>query len=101
MPQVVCRTGPFHAISRGLITPAQVKEYEQQVVPVLADWLDIVHQNHLAFIFDLKAPAENHPYAASFFEIAFNQIHQAGIDHWFGTWWMRDKFRRYRISLRK
>ena len=71
---------PFHAISQGLVTPEQVMEYEQQVVPVLADWLDIVHQNHLAFIFDLKAPAENHPYAASFFEIAFNQIHQAGID---------------------
>lgn len=71
---------PFHAISHGLVTPAQVMEYQQQAVPLLADWLDIVRQNHLAFIFDLKQPSENHPYAASFFDIAFNQIRQAGID---------------------
>jgi len=71
---------PFHAISRGLVTPEQIKEYEQQTVPVLADWLDIVRQNHLAFRFDLKQPSAGHPYAAVFYDTVLNQIHQAGID---------------------
>ena len=71
---------PFHALSQGLVTPEQVAEYQQQDVPALADWLDIVHQDHLAFIFDLKPPSEDHPYAGSLFERALGQIHQAGID---------------------
>lgn len=71
---------PFHAISSGLVTPEQIKEYQQQAVPVVADWLDIVRENHLAFRFDLKQPPADHPYAGSFFEITFNQVRLAGID---------------------
>jgi glycerophosphoryl diester phosphodiesterase len=71
---------PFHALSRGIVTTEQVQQYRQQTVPLLADWLDIVRTNHLAFIFDLKGPPEDHLYAGSLFEIALNQVHQTGID---------------------
>ena len=71
---------PFHAVRQGFITSEQIKEYQVQAVPVLADWLDIVRTRHAVFIFDLKAPPEDHPYADSFFDLSFNQIHQAGID---------------------
>jgi glycerophosphoryl diester phosphodiesterase len=76
---------PFHAIRDGLVTPAQEAEYRQQRVPMLEDWLDIVRLNELIFIFDLKAPPPDHPFAASFFDLAFEQIHNVGIDHqiWF------------------
>lgn len=71
---------PFHAIRDGLVTPEEVQVYLQQSVPVLADWLDIVGENHLIFIFDLKQPPADHPYASTFFSLAFNQIHDAEID---------------------
>ena len=76
---------PFHAIRDGLVTPEEEAEYRQQRVPMLEDWLDIVRTNEGAFIFDLKAPPEGHPYADAFFELAFEQIHNVGIDHqiWF------------------
>ncbi|MFZ2097186.1 MAG: glycerophosphodiester phosphodiesterase family protein [Anaerolineales bacterium] len=76
---------PFHAIRNGLVTPEQVAEYRQQGVPLLSDWLEVVRTHQLSFIFDLKPLPEGHPYAASFFELAFDQIHQAGIDRqvWF------------------
>ena len=71
---------PFQAVKDGLVTPEQVQEYQQQAVPVLAEWLAIVRQGQLAFIFDLKGPPEDHPYAGSFFEISLAQVRQAGID---------------------
>jgi glycerophosphoryl diester phosphodiesterase len=76
---------PFHAIRDGLVTPAQEADYRQQGVPMLEDWLNIVRAHELMFIFDLKAPPADHPYAASFFDLAFEQIHNVGIDHqiWF------------------
>jgi glycerophosphoinositol inositolphosphodiesterase len=76
---------PFHAIRDGRVTPEQVAEYNQQRVPMLDDWLDIVRANELVFIFDLKSPPAGHPYGASFFDLAFEQIHNMGIDHqiWF------------------
>jgi glycerophosphoryl diester phosphodiesterase len=76
---------PFGAISQGLVTPDQVSEYQVQTVPRLADWLEIVRNAHVAFRFDLKQPPEGHPYQASFFELALNEVHQAGIDSqiWF------------------
>jgi glycerophosphoryl diester phosphodiesterase len=76
---------PFHAIRNGLVTPEQIAEFRQQGVPLLSDWLEVARTHQLSFIFDLKPLPEDHPYAASFFELAFDQIHQAGIDHlvWF------------------
>lgn len=66
---------PFGTVARGWV-PA----YPPQRVPVLADWLDILRTSQRHFIFDLKPPPANHPYAGSFFDLALDQIHQAGID---------------------
>jgi glycerophosphoryl diester phosphodiesterase len=76
---------PFRAIRNGQVTPEQQAEYRQQSVPMLEDWLNIVRAHELVFIFDLKAPPADHPFAASFFNLAFEQIHNVGIDHqiWF------------------
>jgi glycerophosphoryl diester phosphodiesterase len=76
---------PFHAIRNGLVTPEQVAGYWQQSVPMLNDWLEFVRAHELTFIFDLKPPPEGHPFAGSFFQLAFDQIHNVGIDHqiWF------------------
>jgi glycerophosphoryl diester phosphodiesterase len=71
---------PFHVASQGLLTPEQTREYQRQTVPQLADWLELLRRGGQVFIFDLKHLPADHPYAGSFFELSFEQIHTAGID---------------------
>jgi glycerophosphoryl diester phosphodiesterase len=71
---------PFNAYDKGLLSADQVDVYQQQVVPMLADYLEFVRAEHLAFRFDLKPLPEDHPFADAYFEIVLNQVHQAGID---------------------
>jgi glycerophosphoryl diester phosphodiesterase len=80
---------PYLALKRGLLSPEQVEQYKQQAVPLLTDWLDIARQNHLVFLFDLKQPPVEHAYAGSFFDQAFDLIHQAGIDRF--VWFLVDE----------
>ena len=68
---------PYGAIRRGLVTPQQVQEYQQQPVPLLSDWLDIVGRNHLVFIFDLEQPPADSPFAGVMFQLALHQLSQS------------------------
>jgi glycerophosphoryl diester phosphodiesterase len=58
---------PYKTISAGRVSPGQIEAYTHQTVPTLADELQIVRKNKLAFIFDLKQPPDDQPYARSFF----------------------------------
>jgi len=71
---------PYHTIASGLVSDEQLKEYATQTVPTLDDELQIIRKYQLVFIFDLKQPPVDHPYAGHFFDTAFSQIHAAGID---------------------
>jgi glycerophosphoryl diester phosphodiesterase len=71
---------PFKAIKRELVSPKEKNGYLQQMVPTLAEMLEIVRSSQCVFIFDLKQPPGGHPYTDSFFEISLEQIRQAGID---------------------
>jgi glycerophosphoinositol inositolphosphodiesterase len=71
---------PYGTISSGEVSDNQIQEYLLQTIPTLTDELDIVQQNNLAFIYDVKQPPSDQPYAQSFFEICLNEIHDAGVD---------------------
>jgi glycerophosphoryl diester phosphodiesterase len=68
---------PFGAIRRGLVTAQQVQEYQQQTVPQLSDWLNIIERNHLVFIFDLKQPPADSPFAGEIFQLTLHQLTQS------------------------
>lgn len=68
---------PFGSIRSGLVTPEQVQEYQHQPVPLLSDWLKIVESNHLVFIFDLKQPPADNPYAESIFQLTLRELSQS------------------------
>ena len=76
---------PFGTIRKGLVTSEQVQEYRQQTVPLLSAWLDIVQSHNLVFIFDLKQPPADNPYANTIFELTLNQLQKSvnGALVWF------------------
>ena len=78
---------PYQTITRGQVSAGQLDEYHRQTVPPLAQELQIVRQKKLIFIFDLKQPPDDQPYAISFFDICLSQIQTAGIDPqvWFNV----------------
>ena len=68
---------PFGTIRRGLVTPEQVQEYRQQTVPLLSAWLDIVRTDNLVFIFDLKQPPKDNPFASTIFALTLSQLQKS------------------------
>lgn len=76
---------PLDSLPAGLVSAAQYQAYATEPVATLQDWLKVVKANHLVFIFDLLPPPEGHPYFDRFFNLAFEQINNAGIDDqvWF------------------
>jgi glycerophosphoryl diester phosphodiesterase len=71
---------PYGTIGSGEVSDDQVQEYLVQSIPTLADEMDIVLNNSLVFIYDVKQPPSDQPYAQSFFEICLNEIHAVGVD---------------------
>jgi glycerophosphoinositol inositolphosphodiesterase len=72
---------PYGTISSGEGSDSQIQEYLLQTIPTLTDALDIVRRNNLTFIYDVKQPPSDQPYAQSFFEICLNEIHATGSTH--------------------
>jgi glycerophosphoinositol inositolphosphodiesterase len=79
---------PYKTIGSGQVSNSQIEEYLLQTIPTLADELNIVRQNHLVFIFDIKQPPSDQMYAQSFFNICLSEIHAAGIDP--QVWFLAD-----------
>jgi glycerophosphoryl diester phosphodiesterase len=88
---------PYKTIAGGRVSAGQIEEYTHQTVPTLADELQIVRKNKLAFIFDLKQPPDDQPYARSFFNLCLSQIQAAGIDA--QVWFLVDQAQLEAIRL--
>jgi glycerophosphoinositol inositolphosphodiesterase len=68
---------PFGTIRQGLVTAQQVQEYQQQTVPQLSSWLNIIAHNHLVLIFDLEQPPADSPFFRDMFQLTLNQLIQS------------------------
>lgn len=53
--------------------------YPGEPIPTLAEVLLIVQENDLAFIYDLRLPADGHPYADSALDLTLAEIKVAGV----------------------
>lgn len=76
---------PFGTIDDGLVSQSQLAINQGQAIPTLSAALDLVDQEGLVILFDLRYPPQDHPYFDSFFEIVLNQCRESGLneDIWF------------------
>lgn len=57
-------------------------------IPTLADALQVVKENDLHFIFDLRTPADGHPYHDQALELCLEEIKEVGVEQ--QTWVLAD-----------
>jgi len=69
---------PFGTIASGLVSPEQAALYRDEPVPTLADMLAILQANNLRFIFDLRIPPAEHPFADQTLDLCLAEIKASG-----------------------
>lgn len=76
---------PYDTIDSGLVSQAQLSINQGQRIPTLREALEVVDEEDLIIIFDLRYPPERHPYHDRFFDIVFDQCKESDLDEsiWF------------------
>jgi len=69
---------PFGTIGSGLVSPEQAASYHREPVPALADVLAILQANNLRFVYDLRIPSADHPFANQTLNLCLAEIRTSG-----------------------
>ncbi|MBU2609890.1 MAG: hypothetical protein KJ606_02920 [Chloroflexi bacterium] len=70
---------PYGTLVAGLIPDEQVKAYTHEPIPTFAQALEIVGERGLVIIYDLRLPAQDHPFAANALDICLSELAAAGL----------------------
>jgi glycerophosphoryl diester phosphodiesterase len=70
---------PFHTVASGRVSADDAIYFLNEPIPSLSEILQIVKDNNLHFIFDLRIPSGNHPYAAQTLDMCLSEIKAAGV----------------------
>lgn len=70
---------PYHTVASGRVSADNAILYKSEPIPALADLLKIVKDNNLHFIYDLRIPRSDHPFAAQTLDLCLEEIKAAGI----------------------
>jgi glycerophosphoryl diester phosphodiesterase len=76
---------PFGTIEAGKVSQTQLSINQGQGIPTLAEALDLVREQGMVILFDMRDPPSDHPYYAEFFEIVLEQLIEAQMNSniWF------------------
>ncbi len=76
---------PYGTIDSGMVSQTQLAINQGQKIPTLKETLELIKNNGLVFLFDLRCPSEPHPYKNSCFEAVFKVLQESTLngDIWF------------------
>ena len=76
---------PFGTIEDGLVSQSQLSVNQGQLIPTLAEALEMVKDQKMVIMFDLRYPPMEHPYYDKFFDAVLQTCLESGLngDVWF------------------
>jgi len=76
---------PFDTIKEGLVSQSQLSIDQGQKIPTLAEALEMVQDQGMVIMFDMRYPQEEHPYYDKFFNVVLQTCLESGLngDIWF------------------
>jgi len=79
------QSDPYETIKDGLVSQSQLAIDQGQHIPTLSEALEVVKNNDMVIMFDMRPPAESHPFYEDFFEIVLETCREARMngDVWF------------------
>jgi glycerophosphoryl diester phosphodiesterase len=70
---------PYHTVASGRVSADNAILYKSESIPTLADMLQIVKEDDLHFIYDLRIPPSDHPFAAQALDLCLEEIKATGV----------------------
>lgn len=80
---------PFGQIEAGYVSQTQLSINQGQSIPTLAEALEVVRENGMVILFDMRFPPGDHPYYEDFFEIVLEECLAAGMNS--SIWFLVDQ----------
>jgi glycerophosphoryl diester phosphodiesterase len=78
---------PFGTIKDGLVSQSQLGVNQGQQIPTLAEALEMVKDQNMVIMFDMRYPPTEHPFYDKFFDVVLQTCLESGLngDIWFLT----------------
>ncbi len=83
------QTDPFGRIEAGYVSQTQLSINQGQSIPTLTEALEVVREEGMVILFDLRPPPSEHPYYQDFFEIVLEECIAAGLNS--SVWFLVDQ----------
>ena len=80
---------PFGRIEAGYVSQTQLGINQGQSIPTLAEALEVVRENGMVILFDMRFPPSDHPYYEDYFEIVLEECIAAGMNN--SIWFLVDQ----------
>ena len=80
---------PFGRIEAGYVSQTQLGINQGQLIPTLAEALEVVRENGMVILFDMRSPPREHPYYEDYFEIVLADCLAAGMNS--SIWFLVDQ----------
>ncbi len=76
---------PYGTIDSGFVSQKQLGINQGERIPTLEEALEMVENEGMVILFDMRYPPEDHPYYEEFFQIVFELCRESGLneDIWF------------------
>jgi glycerophosphoryl diester phosphodiesterase len=82
---------PYGTIDAGMVSQSQLGINQGQSIPTLQEALDLVDEEGMVILFDLRLPAQEHPYHDEAFDSVIRQCRESGLSD--AIWFLVDEDR--------